>query len=111
MGEQQRLAFARLLLHRPKWIFLDEATAALDEENQSRVMSIFDEELPDAALISIGHRPGLERYHTRALELVSSTTGARLHRRSRPPPRPRSRLLGRLRTLLPHRATRPADKK
>ena len=109
MGEQQRLAFARLLLHRPKWIFLDEATAALDEENQRRVMSIFDEELPDATLISIGHRPGLERYHTRTLELVSSTTGARLDRRSRPPQRPQSRLFRRLRTLLP-KNTRPAGK-
>ncbi len=103
MGEQQRLAFARLLLHRPQWVFLDEATAALDEENQRRVMSIFDEELAGATLVSIGHRPGLERYHTRALELVSSTAGARLHRRSRRPERPQSRLLRRLRTLLPQR--------
>src|SRR3546814_12562212 len=39
LGQQQRLAFARLLLHRPRWVFLDEATAALDEENQAMAMS------------------------------------------------------------------------
>jgi putative ATP-binding cassette transporter len=87
IGQQQRLAFARLLLHKPRWVFLDEATAALDEENQARAMSIFDRELGDAALISIGHRPGLERFHMRTLELVTSTEGARLHLK-RAAPRP-----------------------
>jgi len=112
VGEQQRLAFARLLLHRPRWVFLDEATAALDEENQRRVMSIFDEELAGATLISIGHRPGLERYHTRLLELTASPTGPGLTRRPRPAEKPRSRLFRRLRTLLPkrtQRATPPPD--
>ena len=41
LGEQERLAFARILLHRPGWVFLDEATAALDEDSQRRVMSLF----------------------------------------------------------------------
>ena len=85
MGEQQRLAFARLLLQRPRWILLDEATAALDDENQARVMLIFDEELQGATLISIGHRAGLERYHTRTLELAESTGGERLHLRCASP--------------------------
>ena len=78
VGQQQRLAFARLLLHRPAWVFLDEATAALDDENQRNVMSIFDDELPKTAVISIGHRPGLEAFHTRTLELAPSPSGARL---------------------------------
>jgi putative ATP-binding cassette transporter len=103
MGEQQRLAFARLLLQKPRWIFLDEATAALDDENQARVMSIFDEELAGATLISIGHRAGLERYHTRTLELAESH-GEKLTLRTREPGRPKSRLFRRLRTLLPQRA-------
>jgi putative ATP-binding cassette transporter len=90
VGEQQRLAFARLLLHRPLWVFLDEATAALDEANQERVMSLFDGELAGATLISIGHRPGLERFHARTLELVPSTSGARLRRKRRRPEPPRS---------------------
>lgn len=87
VGQQQRLAFARLLLHRPGWVFLDEATAALDEDNQKNVMSIFDDELPHTSVISIGHRPGLEAFHARTLELVPSPSGARLRLRQRVRPR------------------------
>jgi hypothetical protein len=79
-----------VLLHRPQWIFLDEATAALDDENQDLMMSIFREELPNATILSIGHRPGLEAYHTRTLQLVPTLAGgARLRRKSRPKREPR----------------------
>ncbi|RVT92032.1 ABC transporter ATP-binding protein/permease [Rhodovarius crocodyli] len=103
LGEQQRLAFARLLLHKPKWVFLDEATSALDEKNQDIMMELLVEELPDSAVISIGHRPGLERFHNRTLTLTRAENGARLvlpkRRRMvgasyRLPPVPRPRLLG-----------------
>lgn len=87
LGQQQRLAFARVLLHKPKWIFLDEATAALDDDNQDRVMRIFTEDLKDASILSIGHRPGLETYHTRTLTLVPRPGGARLRRKPVVPPR------------------------
>jgi putative ATP-binding cassette transporter len=87
-GQQQRLAFARALLHKPAWVFLDEATAALDEENQDQVMSLFDDELADTTLVSIGHRPGLELFHDRRLRLVSTPDGARLRLTA---PRPRRR--------------------
>ncbi len=80
LGEQQRLAFARLLLHRPRWIFMDEATSALDEANQDAMMTLVIEELPEASVISIGHRPGLEAFHTRSLTLVKSAEGARFQR-------------------------------
>lgn len=79
LGQQQLIGFARLLLHRPKWVFLDEATSALDELNQRRAMSIFDAELADAAVLSIGHRPGLDAFHNRMLRLVRSPDGATLH--------------------------------
>ncbi|MEI6160891.1 MAG: ABC transporter ATP-binding protein/permease [Roseococcus sp.] len=85
LGEQQRLAFARLLLHAPRWIFMDEATAALDEANQDAMMQLVLDALPDAALISIGHRPGLAAFHTRTLNLVRAEGGARLSRPRRKP--------------------------
>ncbi len=93
LGEQQRLAFARLLLHRPRWVFLDEATAALDEENQDVMMNLFREELAESALVSIGHRPGLDAYHDRTLHLSRAPDGARLEVRRRvgPAPRPKGR--------------------
>ena len=90
LGEQERLAFARLLLHKPGWVFLDEATAALDEDSQRRVMSLFDGELKNTTVLSIGHRPDLAAYHTRTLQLVHGRDGERLKLKPHlapPPPR------------------------
>jgi vitamin B12/bleomycin/antimicrobial peptide transport system ATP-binding/permease protein len=86
LGQQQLIGFARLLLHAPAWVFLDEATSALDEFSQRRVMSIFDRELKGASVLSIGHRPGLEAFHTRTLHLVRTPLGAMLHHRRPPEP-------------------------
>lgn len=77
-GEQQRVAFARTLIHKPDWIFMDEATSALDEAGQENVMNLLLEKLPDTAVVSIGHRPGLELFHTRELELEPGKEGAEL---------------------------------
>ena len=85
LGEQQRMAFARLLLHKPAWVFMDEATAALDEENQDAMMNLVLEHMPDVALVSIGHRPGLELFHNRTLTLHRQQGGARV---AMPPRRP-----------------------
>ncbi len=79
-GEQQRLAFARVLLHQPGWVFLDEATSALDEANQEDMMRLFREELAAASVISIGHRPGLEKLHDRSMTLVKGDESAHLVR-------------------------------
>lgn len=79
LGQQQLVAFARLLLHAPGWVFLDESTSALDEVSQRRAMSIFDHELSGATVVSIGHRPGLEKFHTRVLQLVRTPQGATLN--------------------------------
>jgi vitamin B12/bleomycin/antimicrobial peptide transport system ATP-binding/permease protein len=88
LGEQQRLAFARLLLHRPAWVFMDEATAALDDGNQDAMMKLLETELPDSALLSIGHRPGLDVYHHRTLVLERGRHGARLTAKRRRPAKP-----------------------
>jgi putative ATP-binding cassette transporter len=69
-GEQQRLAIARALLHRPDWLFLDEATAALDEDAEARMYTLLSERLPDAAIVSIAHRPGVAAFHTTRFSLV-----------------------------------------
>jgi putative ATP-binding cassette transporter len=94
-GEQQRLAFCRLILHKPDWVFMDEATSALDEESQQSMMSLFTKELAGASVISIAHRPGLDAFHDRTLTLVESVSGARLvsKRRARLPDKapPRSK--------------------
>lgn len=77
-GEQQRLAFARLLIQKPDIVVMDEATAALDTEAQHQLMTSLGEHLPDAALISVGHRPELELFHNRKLVLARRADGARL---------------------------------
>jgi putative ATP-binding cassette transporter len=77
-GEQQRVAFARTLIHKPDWIFMDEATSALDEAGQENIMKLLIEDLPETSIVSIGHRPGLEVFHNRELTLVPGAEGARL---------------------------------
>jgi vitamin B12/bleomycin/antimicrobial peptide transport system ATP-binding/permease protein len=64
-GEQQRLAFARALLVRPDWLFLDEATASLPEEAQDALYRLVRERLPETTLVSIGHRASLAEHHQR----------------------------------------------
>jgi vitamin B12/bleomycin/antimicrobial peptide transport system ATP-binding/permease protein len=66
-GEQQRLAFARALLNKPDWLFLDEATASLPEDAQDALYRLLKERLPHATLVSIGHRTSLRDYHDRQL--------------------------------------------
>lgn len=66
-GEQQRLAFARALLTRPDWLFLDEATASLPEEAQDALYRLVRERLPATTLVSIGHRASLAEHHGRQL--------------------------------------------
>ncbi|MBM3527433.1 MAG: ABC transporter ATP-binding protein/permease [Alphaproteobacteria bacterium] len=78
LGEQERLAFARLLIHKPRWVFLDEATAALDGDSQRHIMRLFDDELKGATVLSIGHRPDLAEYHTRTIQLLHGKEGAQL---------------------------------
>ena len=74
-GEQQRLAFARVLIHPPDVLIMDEPTSALDELSQQKMMEYMRERLPDTTVIHAGHRPGIEQYHDREILLVRETRG------------------------------------
>jgi vitamin B12/bleomycin/antimicrobial peptide transport system ATP-binding/permease protein len=77
-GEKQRLAFARLLLHKPDIVILDEATSALDEKSQDKMMEMVTKELPRATIVSVGHRAELEAFHSRKIVLERRKGGAKL---------------------------------
>jgi putative ATP-binding cassette transporter len=66
-GEQQRIAFARALVQKPEWLFLDEATSAVDEATEQRLYRLVRERLPETTVFSIGHRATLRPFHTRRL--------------------------------------------
>ena len=69
LGEQQRLGIARALLHRPDYLFLDEATASLDEPAEAALYRLLQQRLPEATIVSIGHRSTLAAFHRRRLTL------------------------------------------
>lgn len=68
-GEQQRLQWARALLNRPDWLFLDEATASLDAAMEQRLHEELLSRLPGITLVSIAHRPAVAAFHTRRWEI------------------------------------------
>ena len=70
LGEQQRLGLARALLHAPEYLFLDEATASLDEPSEAALYRLLADKLPSTTVISIGHRSTLEAFHERKLAMV-----------------------------------------
>ena len=70
LGEQQRLGVARALLQSPQFLFLDEATASLDEPSEAALYRLLQEKLPGTTIVSIGHRSTLEAFHPRKVALV-----------------------------------------
>ncbi|GMA98986.1 ABC transporter ATP-binding protein/permease [Pelosinus sp. IPA-1] len=67
LGEQQKIAFVRAILHQPNWLFLDEATSAIDESTERELYKLLQTHLKDAAIISVGHRSTLTNYHAKKL--------------------------------------------
>lgn len=74
-GEQQRVQFARALLLKPKWLYLDEATSALDEATEAKALDALHRNLPDTAVLSVGHRPALQAFHKRHAQLRPADAG------------------------------------
>jgi putative ATP-binding cassette transporter len=74
-GEQQRVAFARALLHKPAWLFLDEATSNLDDESQHNLYEVIMERLRETTIVSIAHREELARFHSTRVELRGKEGG------------------------------------
>ncbi|MBM3619750.1 MAG: ABC transporter ATP-binding protein/permease [Alphaproteobacteria bacterium] len=74
-GEQQRLAIARALLYKPDWLFLDEATASVDEEIERHLYGLLRERLPNTTIISIAHRPSLRQWHEKILAVGRDAAG------------------------------------
>ena len=70
LGEQQRLGLARALLHAPQYLFLDEATASLDEASEAALYRLLEEKLPATTIVSIGHRSTLKAFHQRNVVLA-----------------------------------------
>ena len=69
-GEQQRLAFGRILISRPALAFFDETTSALDEGMEHAIYGLVRERMPDCTIVSVGHRSSLETLHSNELTLL-----------------------------------------
>jgi putative ATP-binding cassette transporter len=82
LGEQQRLGLARALLHAPQYLFLDEATASLDEASEAALYRLIEGKLPATTIVSIGHRSTLEAFHQRKVVLTRSGEQFALQSRS-----------------------------
>ncbi len=74
-GEQQRLSIARALLGKPDWLFLDEATTAMDEPMEAAIYQTLREKLPKTTIVSIGHRATIEQFHKRRLAMEPAGDG------------------------------------
>jgi putative ATP-binding cassette transporter len=70
LGEQQRLGLARAILHKPDYLFLDEATASLDEAAEAALYKLVEERLASTTIVSIGHRSTLRAFHRRRIDMV-----------------------------------------
>lgn len=69
-GEQQRIAFARVLLNKPDWVFLDESTSSMDVKNEKHLYALIKSRLPDCSIVSVGHRPTIDEYHDHVINMA-----------------------------------------
>jgi putative ATP-binding cassette transporter len=93
LGEQQRLTLVRAILFAPDWLFLDEATASLDEPGERMVYKLLREELPSASIVSIGHRSTLKALHSRSIDMEQDLARRPAASDKRQAPFPRARAM------------------
>jgi putative ATP-binding cassette transporter len=77
-GELQRVAFVRVLLHKPDWVFMDESTSALDIPHEKMLYELIAKHLPKTSIVSVGHQPSVEVFHDHQIDLGKYST-ARTH--------------------------------
>jgi len=68
-GEQQRIAFARVFLQKPDWVFMDESTSMLDLKNEEYLYGLIKTQLPHCSVISVGHRSSLDVHHGHIIDM------------------------------------------
>jgi putative ATP-binding cassette transporter len=68
-GEQQRIAIIRLLIHRPKWVIMDEPTSSLDDDLQEIVFKLLSDYLKDSAIVTLAHTKELKKYHNKQINI------------------------------------------
>lgn len=69
-GELQRIAFARVLLRKPDWVFMDESTSFLDIKNEEALYEMLKIKLPGCSIVSVGHRPSIEKFHDSQINML-----------------------------------------
>lgn len=74
-GELQRINFARIFLHQPQWVFLDEATSSLDLDNEKYLYQLLKKKLPTATVISVGHQPSVAAFHEHIIDMSQYSSG------------------------------------
>lgn len=69
-GEQQRIAFARVLVQKPDWVFMDESTSMLDVASEKHLYKMLKKHLPNCSVVSVGHRPTLDEFHDHVVDMT-----------------------------------------